>query len=142
MTNDMTTILPSNYKPTLKEKFMNAKQREYFRQKLDKWRSELLDEASETRQNLQETSISEADIADRASSETDRSLELRTRDRSRKLISKIEEALERIEKGSYGYCIETDEPISIKRLEARPIATLSLEAQEYHEKMEKIRRDD
>ena len=138
----MTTILPSNYKPTLKEKFMNAKQREYFRQKLDKWRSELLDEASETRQNLQETSISEADIADRASSETDRSLELRTRDRARKLISKIEEALERIEKGSYGYCIETDEPISIKRLEARPIATLSLEAQEYHEKMEKIRRDD
>jgi DnaK suppressor protein len=142
MTNDMTTILPSNYKPTLKEKFMNAKQREYFRQKLDKWRSELLDEASETRQNLQETSISEADVADRASSETDRSLELRTRDRARKLISKIEEALERIEKGSYGYCIETDEPISIKRLEARPIATLSLEAQEYHEKMEKIRRDD
>ena len=138
----MTTILPSNYKPTLKEKFMNAKQREYFRQKLDKWRSELMDEASETRQNLQETSISEADVADRASSETDRSLELRTRDRARKLISKIEEALERIEKGSYGYCIETDEPISIKRLEARPIATLSLEAQENHEKMEKIQRDD
>ena len=121
---------------------MNAKQREYFRQKLDKWRSELMDEASETRQNLQETSISEADVADRASSETDRSLELRTRDRARKLISKIEEALERIEKGSYGYCIETDEPISIKRLEARPIATLSLEAQENHEKMEKIQRDD
>jgi len=142
MTIDMTTILPSNYTPSSKEKFMNAKQREYFRQKLVKWRSELLDEASETRQNLQETSISEADVADRASSETDRSLELRTRDRARKLISKIEEALERIEKGSYGYCIETDEPISIKRLEARPIATLSLEAQEYHEKMEKIRRDD
>ena len=142
MTIDMTTILPSNYTPSSKEKFMNAKQREYFRQKLDKWRSELLDEASETRQNLQETSISEADVADRASSETDRSLELRTRDRARKLISKIEEALERIEKGSYGYCIETDEPISIKRLEARPIATLSLEAQENHEKMEKIQRDD
>ena len=138
----MTTILPSNYTPSSKEKFMNAKQREYFRQKLDKWRSELLDEASETRQNLQETSISEADVADRASSETDRSLELRTRDRARKLISKIEEALERIEKGSYGYCIETDEPISIKRLEARPIATLSLEAQENHEKMEKIQKDD
>ncbi len=138
----MTTILPSNYKPSSKEKFMNAKQREYFRQKLDKWRFELLDEANETRQNLQETSISEADIADRASSETDRSLELRTRDRARKLISKIEEALERIEKGSYGYCIETDEPISIKRLEARPIATLSLEAQENHEKMEKIQKDD
>jgi len=142
MTIDMTTILPSNYTPSSKEKFMNAKQREYFRQKLVKWRSELLDEASETRQNLQETSISEADVADRASSETDRSLELRTRDRARKLISKIEEALERIEKGSYGYCIETDEPISIKRLEARPIATLSLEAQENHEKMEKIQRDD
>ena len=142
MTNDMTIILPSKYKPSSKEKFMNAKQREYFRQKLDKWRSELMDEASETRQNLQETSISEADVADRASSETDRSLELRTRDRARKLISKIEEALERIEKGSYGYCIETDEPISIKRLEARPIATLSLEAQENHEKMEKIQRDD
>ena len=138
----MATILPSNYKPTTKEKFMNAKQQEYFRQKLDKWRSELLDEASETRQNLQETSVSEADIADRASTETDRSLELRTRDRARKLISKIDEALERIDAGSYGYCIETDEPIGLKRLEARPIATLSLEAQERHEKMEKTQRDD
>ena len=138
----MTTNLPSNYKPTAKEKFMNAKQREYFRRKLNKWRSELLDEASETRQNLQETSILEPDIADRASTETDRSLELRTRDRARKLISKIDEALQRIDDGSYGYCIETDEPISVQRLEARPIATLSLEAQERHEKMEKIRRDD
>ena len=121
---------------------MNAKQREYFRRKLNKWRSELLDEASETRQNLQETSVLEPDIADRASTETDRSLELRTRDRARKLISKIDEALQRIDEGSYGYCIETDEPISVQRLEARPIATLSLEAQERHEKMEKIRRDD
>ena len=138
----MTTILPSNYKPTAKEKFMNAKQREYFRRKLNKWRSELLDEASETRQNLQETSVLEPDIADRASTETDRSLELRTRDRARKLISKIDEALQRIDEGSYGYCIETDEPISVQRLEARPIATLSLEAQERHEKMEKIQRDD
>ena len=138
----MTTNLPSNYKPTAKEKFMNAKQREYFRRKLNKWRSELLDEASETRQNLQETSILEPDIADRASTETDRSLELRTRDRARKLISKIDEALQRIDDGSYGYCIETDEPISVQRLEARPIATLSLEAQERHEKMEKIQRDD
>ena len=134
--------LPSGYKPTDKEKFMNAKQQEYFRQKLKVWRLELLDDANETRQNLQETSVAEADIADRASTETDRSLELRTRDRARKLISKIDEALERIEDGSYGFCVETDEPIGVKRLEARPIATLSLEAQERHEKMEKIYRDD
>ena len=134
--------LPSGYKPTDKEKFMNAKQQEYFRQKLSNWRLDLLDDANETRQNLQETSVAEADIADRASTETDRSLELRTRDRARKLISKIDEALERIEDGSYGFCVETDEPIGIKRLEARPIATLSLEAQERHEKMEKIYRDD
>ena len=134
--------LPSGYKPTDKEKFMNAKQREYFRQKLENWRLELLDDANETRQNLQETSVAEADIADRATTETDRSLELRTRDRARKLISKIDEALERIEDGSYGFCVETDEPIGVKRLEARPIATLSLEAQERHEKMEKIYRDD
>ena len=134
--------LPSGYKPTDKEKFMNAKQQEYFRQKLRGWRLELLDDANETRQNLQETSVAEADIADRASTETDRSLELRTRDRARKLISKIDEALERIEDGSYGFCVETDEPIGVKRLEARPIATLSLEAQERHEKMEKIYRDD
>ena len=138
----VTTTLSPSYKPTAKEKFMNAKQLEYFRQKLHAWRSELVEEASETRQNLQETSSVEADIADRASAETDRSLELRTRDRARKLISKIDEALARIEDGSYGYCEETDEPIGIKRLEARPIATLSLEAQERHEKMEKIHRDD
>ena len=134
--------LPSGYKPTDKEKFMNAKQQEYFRQRLKDWRLELLDDANETRQNLQETSIAEADIADRASTETDRSLELRTRDRARKLISKIDEALERIEDGSYGFCVETDEPIGVKRLEARPIATLCLEAQERHEKMEKIYRDE
>ena len=142
--NDMVkeVKLPSGYKPTDKEKFMNAKQQEYFRQKLSNWRLDLLDDANETRQNLQETSVAEADIADRASTETDRSLELRTRDRARKLISKIDEALERIEDGSYGFCVETDEPIGIKRLEARPIATLSLEAQERHEKMEKIYRDD
>ena len=142
--NDMVkeVKLPLGYKPTDKEKFMNAKQQEYFRQKLSNWRLDLLDDANETRQNLQETSVAEADIADRASTETDRSLELRTRDRARKLISKIDEALERIEDGSYGFCVETDEPIGIKRLEARPIATLSLEAQERHEKMEKIYRDD
>ena len=139
---NVTTTLSPSYKPTAKEKFMNAKQQEYFRQKLHAWRSELVEEASETRQNLQETSSVEADIADRASAETDRSLELRTRDRARKLISKIDEALARIEDGSYGYCEETDEPIGLKRLEARPIATLSLEAQERHEKMEKIHRDD
>ena len=139
---DMTTTLPPDYKPTAKEKFMNAKQKEYFRQRLLKWRSELLGDANETRQNLQKTSILEPDVADRASKETDRSLELRTRDRARKLISKIDEALVRVEDGSYGYCEETDEPIGIKRLEARPIATLSLEAQERHEKMEKIHRDD
>tara|TARA_B100002003_G_scaffold201179_1_gene192793 strand:- start:110 stop:583 length:474 start_codon:yes stop_codon:yes gene_type:complete len=138
----MTTTLPPDYKPTKKEKFMNAKQQEYFRQKLLSWRNELLGEANETRQNLQETSVLEPDIADRASVETNRSLELRTRDRARKLISKIDEALFRIEDGSYGFCEETDEPIGIKRLEARPIATLSLEAQERHEKMEKIHRDD
>ncbi len=137
-----TTTLSPDYKPAEKEKFMNAKQQEYFRQKLLTWRAELLEEANETRQNLQETSNVEADIADRASAETDRSLELRTRDRARKLISKIDEALQRIEDGTYGYCEETDEPIGIKRLEARPIATLSLEAQERHEKMEKIYRDD
>lgn len=139
---NMATVLPPNYKPTAKEKFMNEKQQEYFRKKLHAWRNELLGEANETRQNLQETSSVEADIADRASAETDRSLELRTRDRARKLISKIDEALERIEDGSYGYCEETDEPIGLKRLQARPIATLSLEAQERHEKMEKIHRDD
>ncbi|MEE2746443.1 MAG: RNA polymerase-binding protein DksA [Pseudomonadota bacterium] len=138
----MTIALPSGYKPTVKEKFINKNKREYIRQKLIKRRSELLSDASETRQNLQETSSVEADIADRASAETDRSLELRTRDRARKLIAKIDEALQRIEDGTYGFCEETDEPIGIKRLEARPIATLSLEAQERHEKMEKIHRDD
>ena len=125
-----------------KEEFMNELQQEYFRQKLLKWRDELLNEASETRNNLQEDSLGQPDIADRASAETDRSLELRTRDRARKLISKIDEALERLENGSYGFCEETDEPIGLKRLEARPIATLSVEAQERHERMERTRRDD
>ena len=120
---------------------MSELQQEYFRQKLLKWRDELLTEANETRNNLQEESMGQPDIADRASAETDRSLELRTRDRARKLISKIDQALERLENGSYGYCEETDEPISIKRLDARPIANLSIEAQERHEKMEKIKRD-
>ena len=134
--------LPKNYKPTEKESFMSARQREYFRRKLLSWREELLDESSETLKNMQEESLAEPDMADRASLESDRALELRTRDRQRKLISKIDEALERLEAGEYGYCEETGEPISLKRLEARPIATLSVEAQERHERMERTRRDD
>ncbi|MBO32733.1 MAG: RNA polymerase-binding protein DksA [Rhodospirillaceae bacterium] len=137
----MTVTLPPDYKPSVKEKFMNPMQQEYFRQKLNSWRTELLVEANETRNHLQETSSLEPDIADRASAEAERSLELRTRDRARKLIGKIDDALARIEEGSYGYCEETEEPIGLKRLDARPIATLSLEAQERHERMEKIQRD-
>ncbi|MBM3566976.1 MAG: RNA polymerase-binding protein DksA [Alphaproteobacteria bacterium] len=121
---------------------MNARMREYFRRKLLSWRDELVRESEETLHSLQEGGIVEPDIADRASIETDRSLELRTRDRARKLISKIDEALERVEKGIYGYCEETGEPITISRLEARPIATLSVEAQERHERMERTHRDD
>ena len=121
---------------------MNPLQLEYFRQKLLRWRAELLQESNETLQHLQEESLSEPDIADRASLETDRALELRTRDRERKLISKIDDALKRIEDGTYGYCEETAEPISLRRLEARPIATLSIEAQERHERMERTHRDD
>ena len=133
----MTVTLPPDYKPSEKETFLNDLQLEYFRQKLLQWRVELLEEVNETRTNLKETSLVEPDLGVRASVEADRSLELRTRDRARKLISKIDEALARIEDGSYGYCEETNEPIGIKRLEARPIATLSLEAQEHHERMEK-----
>lgn len=138
----MTVTLPSSYRPTEKEPFMNPRMREYFRQKLMRWRSELVKESTDTLQSLQEGGIVEPDIADRATIETDRSLELRTRDRARKLIIKIDEALERIENGTYGYCEETAEPIAISRLEARPIATLSLEAQERHERMERTHRDD
>ncbi len=138
----MTVTLPPEYRPTDKEDFMNPLQREYFRHKLLGWRDELVRESSQTLHQLQEDNTAEADIADRASRETDRSLELRTRDRARKLISKIDEALQRIEDGTYGYCEETNEPISLKRLEARPIATLSIEAQERHERMEKTYRDD
>jgi len=135
-------LLPPDYHPKDDEPFMNPMQREYFRQKLLAWKDELMRETSETLIHLQEESLAESDITDRATLETDRSLELRTRDRERKLISKIEEALERIEDGSYGFCEETNEPISLKRLEARPIATLSLEAQERHERLERTRRDD
>tara|TARA_B100000401_G_scaffold436162_1_gene379130 strand:+ start:160 stop:567 length:408 start_codon:yes stop_codon:yes gene_type:complete len=131
------TKLPKNYKPTQKEKFMNAKMKEYFRLKLVNWKNELLKESSQTLSNLQNENEAKPDITDRASEEIDRSFELRTRDRERKLINKIDAALLRIEDGSYGYCDETGDPISIKRLEARPVATLSLEAQEMHEKAEK-----
>ena len=131
------TKLPKNYKPTQKEKFMNAKMKEYFRQKLVSWKQDLLKESSQTLNNLQNENEAKPDITDRASEEIDRSFELRTRDRERKLINKIDAALQRIEDGSYGYCDETGDPISIKRLEARPVATLSLEAQEMHEKAEK-----
>ena len=131
------TKLPKNYKPTQKEKFMNAKMKEYFRLKLMNWKNELLKESSQTLNNLQNENEAKPDITDRASEEIDRSFELRTRDRERKLINKIDAALQRIEDGSYGYCDETGDPISIKRLEARPVATLSLEAQEMHEKAEK-----
>ena len=131
------TKLSKNYKPTQKEKFMNAKMKEYFRQKLVNWKKDLLKESSQTLNNLQNENEAKPDITDRASEEIDRSFELRTRDRERKLINKIDAALQRIEDGSYGYCDETGDPISIKRLEARPVATLSLEAQEMHEKAEK-----
>jgi DnaK suppressor protein len=138
----MRPTLPPDYRPSDGEDFMNAQQLEYFRQKLLRWRAELLAESSGTLQNLKEVSLAEPDITDRATLETDRSLELRTRDRERKLISKIDAALLRIEDGSYGYCEETAEPIGIRRLEARPIATLSLEAQERHERMERTHRDE
>ena len=138
----MTLTLPPDYKPSEQEEFMNEYQLEYFRQKLLHWRLELLEEADGTRTHLQENSLLEPDLGDRASVETGHSLELRTRDRARKLIFKIDEALGRIEDGTYWYCEATDEPIEIKRLEARPIATLSLEAQERHERMEKTQRGD
>ena len=130
------------YRPSDDEPFMNPRQREYFRAKLNAWKDDILRESRETLENLQEESQNHPDMADRASSESDRSLELRTRDRQRKLISKIDDALRRIEDGSYGYCEETGEPITLARLEARPIATLSLEAQERHERRERVHRDD
>ncbi|ACI98795.1 RNA polymerase-binding protein DksA [Rhodospirillum centenum] len=135
-------LLPPDYRPSEDEPFMNPVMREYFRQKLLRWRAELLKESTETLQSLQDGGLQEPDIADRASAETDRALELRTRDRERKLISKIDAALERIENDEYGYCEETGDPIGVRRLEARPIATMSLEAQERHERMERTHRDD
>jgi DnaK suppressor protein len=138
----MTVTLSPDYSPADDKEFMSSFMQEYFRQKLLRWRTELVGESNDTLQSLQEGGILEPDIADRASIETERSLELRTRDRARKLISKIDEALHRIDEGSYGYCEETQEPIGISRLEARPIATLSIEAQERHERMERTHRDD
>jgi len=136
-------LLPPRYRPSDDEPFMNPTMREYFRLKLLRWQAELLRESNETLASLQiDGGMQEPDLADRASAETDRALELRTRDRERKLLSKIEAALLRIEDGSYGYCEDTGDPIGVKRLEARPIATLSLEAQERHERMERTQRDD
>jgi DnaK suppressor protein len=137
----MATVT-KEYRPTEKEPFMNERQKEYFRAKLQAWKEEILEESRSTIASLQQDTVAEADLADRATSETDRALELRTRDRQRKLISKIDDALRRIEDGTYGYCEETGEPISLSRLDARPIATLSLEAQERHERRERVHRDD
>ncbi|ATC31219.1 RNA polymerase-binding protein DksA [Caulobacter vibrioides] len=132
----------SNYRPSEDEPFVNDRQLEYFKQKLLAWKEEILRESRETVSHLQKETENHADLADRASSETDRALELRTRDRQRKLISKIDQALRRVEDGSYGYCEETGEPIGLARLEARPTATMSVEAQERHERRERVHRDD
>ena len=135
-------ILPDNYKPSEDEPFMNAKQLEYFQRKLLSWKADLLVETRETLEGLQGTTRNIPDSADRASEETDRALELRTRDRQRKLVGKIDAALRRIENGEYGYCEVSGEPISLKRLDARPIATMTLESQEKHERREKVHRDE
>ena len=138
----MTVTLPPDYRPSEDEPFMNEYQREYFRLKLLRWRTELLHDSDETLQHLQEGGLQEPDIADRAQAESERALELRTRDRARKLIAKIDAALQRLEDGSYGYCEETGEPIGVRRLDARPIATLSIEAQERHERLERTHREE
>ena len=138
----MSSVEVTDYRPSEDEPFMNPRQREYFRNKLLGWKDEILRESRVTLENLQEESQNHPDMADRASSESDRSLELRTRDRQRKLIAKIDAALKRIDDGTYGYCEETGDPIGIARLDARPTATLSLEAQELHERREKVYRDE
>ncbi|MBX9738943.1 MAG: RNA polymerase-binding protein DksA [Beijerinckiaceae bacterium] len=138
----MTASIDSAYKPSEDEEFMNERQRDYFRRKLLAWKEEILRESRETLTSLQTESENHPDLADRASSETDRAIELRARDRQRKLIAKIDSAMQRIDEGVYGYCEETGEPISPKRLDARPIATLSVEAQERHERRERVYRDD
>lgn len=135
------TKLPKNYKPSEDEPFMNKRQQTYFREKLTAWKDEIVRSNKVTLQNLQDESEKHADIADRATSEADRALELRARDRQRKLIAKIDAALMRIDDGTYGYCEDTGEPIGLKRLDARPIATLSVEAQEQHERRERVYRD-
>lgn len=140
--DDGIDILDPHYRPSEDEPFMNPRQQEYFRRKLRAWREEILRDARETLETLQAEPLREPDINDRASSETDWSIELRTRDRQRKLVSKIDAALRRIEEGEYGYCEVSGEPISLSRLEARPIATMTLEAQERHERMEKVTRED
>ena len=136
------TMLPADYRPSESEEFMNPMQLLYFRQKLEAWKAELLDDASETITGLSQENLHQPDQMDRAQIESNAALDLRTRDRERKLLQKIESALRRIDDGSYGYCVETDEPISLRRLEARPIASLSLHAQERHERMERVHRDD
>ena len=135
-------IIDDKYRPSEEEPFMNERQKEYFRRKLTHWKNEILREAQNTLVALQSENENHPDLADRASSETDRAIELRARDRQRKLIAKIDAALARIDEGTYGYCEDTGEPISLKRLEARPIATLSIEAQERHERNERVYRDD
>ena len=135
-------LLPEGYRPSEDEEFMNPMQLAYFRQKLENWRAELLAEATETITDLSQENLHRPDQMDRAQIESNATIDLRTRDRERKLIQKIEAALRRIDEGSYGYCVETDEPINLRRLEARPIASLSLHAQEQHERMERIHRDD
>ena len=135
-------FLPEDYRPAEDEPFMNERQMEYFRRKLITWKNELLEDSRDTIEGLQDSTRAIPDVADRASEETDRAIELRTRDRQRKLVAKIDAALRRIDDGEYGYCEVTGEPISLKRLDARPIATMSLEAQERHERREKVHRDD
>ncbi len=137
-----TMAVVDEYRPSETEAFMNERQREYFRAKLMRWKDEILQESKETLEHLQDENQNHPDIVDRASSETDRAIELRARDRQRKLIAKIDAAMKRIDDGSYGYCEETGEPISLKRLDARPIATLSVEAQERHERRERVYRDE
>ncbi len=138
----MGTVIAEDYRPSDDEPFMNERQREFFRRRLLEWKDEILEESRSTIASLQQETVALPDVADRATSETDRALELKTRDRQRKLISKIDDALRRLEDGSYGYCEETGEPIALSRLIARPIATLSLEAQERHERKERVHRDD
>jgi len=140
--SDMSELIDLDYRPTEDEPFMNERQKSYFRAKLIAWKNDILREARETLEALQQENANHPDLADRASSETDRAIELRARDRQRKLIAKIDAALQRIDDGTYGFCEETGEPISLKRLDARPIATLSIEAQERHERREKVYRDD